>query len=551
MRIVAGWALAIITFFLSINSEAAAIDIGLARKVAKNFYSEKSGIPLHGLIAGEEFILKSGGVAYGYAFNLNTGFIIISGDDAVFPVLAYSFESGYTNDHLPPGFTSWMECYKSQVLLSLEEKPNPSKNIYEIWSRYGSENYQAKAILSEVKPLIHTTWSQDCFYNSYFPEEPLAPCGHLWTGCVATAMSQVMKYYNYPENGSGSYSYNSSYGYVSADFENTDYDWVSMNYHLTGEDSATAHLLYHTAISIHSQFFPNGTGAYDFDVRDALVQYFNYSEDAHFYWRDSYPGDWKALLRNELDNGRPVIYGGASSETLAGHTLVCDGYQDTSFFHFNWGWNGTYNGYFYLDSLIAGENYFDFQHDVVVGIKPDISGVIVTSPPENIIASVIEQAVNLSWNTGISGSLELLGFNIFRDGLLVNTAIITGNNFTDANVPEGDHQYTLTSVYIGAESEPSSGIPVYINAVDEIFYSRFTVYPNPATDDLIVLFDKPISGKLNIGLIDLGGKIILEQILWLNQSDKLMVRLPESSSGIYFLQMKTTDTIVTKKIIIY
>ncbi len=95
-------------------------------------------------------------------------------------------------------------------------------------------------------------------------------------------MGQIMKFYNYPKNGTGTYGYNSSYGYVEADFENTEYDWSAMNYHLTEEDSSVAQLLYHCAISIHSQFFPNGTGAFDFDARNAFVNYFNYKSRCTF-----------------------------------------------------------------------------------------------------------------------------------------------------------------------------------------------------------------------------------------------------------------------------
>jgi hypothetical protein len=522
----------------------------IARRVAINFYLEKSAMPLNQLVLGDEIILKEKGSTLGYVFNLNSGYIIVSGDDAVFPVLAYSFESAYSGQGFPPAFNFWMEQYKLQISTAIEEHSKPTKVIQEIWSRYKDDNFYPKEVLTEVQPLIHTTWHQGCFYNSFFPEEPLAPCGHLWTGCVATAMGQILKYYNYPLTGQGFYGYNSSYGYVSADFQNTEYDWVAMDYHLNSEDSSVAELLYHSAISIHSQFFPNGTGAYDFNARNAMVEYFRYSPDAHFYWRDSYPGDWKALLRSELDQGRPVLYGGADSQTNAGHTLVCDGYQDTSFFHFNWGWNGYYNGYFYLDSLIAGINYFNFQHDAVVGIKPDIPGTLTTTPPENILVSITYKTVNLTWDPVVSTNPQLLGYNLFRDGAIVNPSIINVTNYMDENVPEGDHTYYIRSVYSGAESSPSVSIPVYISVVVESPEPQFSIYPNPANDYLMIVSERFNNGQVLIRMSDITGRTIHEWKYRFDEDNKVRISLSDTGPGVFFLYIQTMDGTYSKKIVI-
>jgi hypothetical protein len=528
------------------------VDIGRARKVATNFYAEKCKIMDDQIFFGEEHTILNKGIVIGYVFNLNDGFIIISGTDAVIPVLAYSFESGYSGHGFPPAFDFWMENYKSQIRIAINEDRESLKSIREIWERYSDSNFNSKEVLSEVQPLIHTTWHQGCYYNSYFPEESTAPCGHLWTGCVATAMGQIMKFYNYPKNGTGTYGYNSSYGYVEADFENTEYDWIAMNYHLTDEDSSVAQLLYHCAISIHSQFYPNGTGAFDFDARSALVNYFKYKPDAHFYWRDSYPGDWKAMLRAELDEGRPVLYGGADSQTNAGHTLVCDGYQDTSFFHFNWGWNGIYNGYFYLDSLIAGNNYFDFQHDAVIGIAPDV-GEIFIYPPLNLAASVISSSVTITWLAPeLPSNLEFLGYNVFRNSNIVNSQILTELSFIDLNVPAGWQQYTASAVYIGGEKICPQFIEVFVegSGINDQQLFVFNIFPNPVTNCLYISYGIENITDFIIAILDLAGRKLFEQYIPNFNSSEISIPVSELNSGIYLISIHNDQFRYYQKIVI-
>lgn len=532
-------------------SEATEVDLDRAQQVALNFFIEK-GASVDQPAFGDSFPVIFNGHLTAYVFNLDDGFVMVSANDAVFPVLAYSFESGYTNDDFPPSFGFWIGKYAEQISLAMKFDYKASDAMQKVWSRYSEEVFYPDKIKAEVKSLLHTTWHQGCYYNSYFPEEPDGPCDHLYTGCVATAMSQVLKYYNFPKSGTGSYGYNSAYGYVEADFENTVYNWAEMDYHLTTEDSTVAELLYHSAISIHSQFFPNGTGAYDFDARDALVDYFNYSTDAHFYWRGSYPGDWKAMLRTELDEGRPVLYGGADSETNAGHTLVCDGYQDTSFFHFNWGWNGLYNGYFYLDSLIVGENYFDFQHDAVVGIRPDLDNIIIY-PPLNIQASSSSSVVTVTWLAPeLPSNLELLGYNVFRNGIIVNQQITTGLSFIDENAPAGWQQYTVSAVYIGGERISGEIAEVFVegSGTADLIHPNFTVYPNPASDYLFIRQEQGDSGDFKFTLNDLTGRRVFEQDQHTEENGAVYISLAEVSAGVYLLNIKTNDITVTQKIVV-
>lgn len=541
----------IILLLVQINSFAEGVSNKRARIVAKNFFAEKMPSSFESLQFGDEFDITKDRTSLCYVFNIENGFIIISADDAIFPILAYSFDSNYTGENLPPGFKFWITHYEEQIFFAIEKKLTPTKELKAIWDKYTSESFVPDIKITGIEPMLQTTWSQGCYYNSQFPVDSTAPCNHLWTGCVATAMGQVMKYYNYPKNGKGSHGYNSSYGWVEADFENTEYDWAGMKNNLNEENNPVAELLYHAAIGINSQFFPNGTGAFDFDARDALVEYFDYKNDAQFFWRDSYQGDWKEMLREELDAGRPLLYGGADSQTSSGHTLVCDGYQDTSFFHFNWGWNGTYNGFFYIDSLIAGNNFFDIQHDAVVGLAPNISGSIELYPPENLMATVDFKNVTLSWeHSSISSSLELIGYNIYRNDTLLNKSVVDELSYADLNVLQGSHEYKVQSVFIGEGNGPAAFTEAYISNIEDQLSNSFTIYPNPASDYINIRIQDQNYNKMSCSIVDLNGQIIYTELLRTGIAEFVRMEIPSIVSGVYLLEIRIDFTLYCKKILI-
>jgi hypothetical protein len=521
-----------------------------AKRVARNFYLEKTHNTVNQPVITEEFKIEKNEVLLYYVFNVNDGYIIVSSERSVFPVLGYSFTSNFIENNYPPAFEAWMKQYASQIKQAKIKGRNAAPLISNTWKHYIADDFTPQKDSKGIAPMLQSTWHQGCYYNSQFPADTNGPCGHLWAGCVSTAMGQLMKYYNWPKNGIGENSYSSSYGWVEADFENTTYDWAGMKHHLTGENPAVAQLLYHTAISVNSQFFPNGTGAYDFDARDALVDHFKYKDDAQFLWRDSYQGDWKALLRAELDAGRPFLYGGVDSQTLSGHTLVCDGYQDTVFFHFNWGWNGVYNGYFYIDSLIAGNNYFDFQHDAVIGLSPDITGPIVTNPPESLTAEVDFNDVSLNWDhSSAISTLELIGYLIYRNDLLLTESVWTELAYIDSDVPAGSHQYRVQGVFIGQGQGPSATAEAYVSNIQDQFSSQIELFPNPTSDKIFISSSRNF--QINrLELLDISGRIILTQPLKGDNSGKLQISLPDDLSGIFVLRLQTESFTIHKKILI-
>lgn len=186
-------------------------------------------------------------------------------------------------------------------------------------------------------------------------------------------MSQIVRYHKYPPHGFGSHGYNSSYGYLFVNYANATYNWDDMPDYITAPNPEVAKICYHCGVAVNMSYGPQGSGAYSGDVGPALISYFGYDPSAHLEYRSSYSNSqWEQLLRDEISQLRPLYYSGSGS---GGHAFVCDGYQNNSHFHFNWGWGGLYNGYFYLSSLNPGTHNYSNGQAALINLHAPYSPV--------------------------------------------------------------------------------------------------------------------------------------------------------------------------------
>jgi len=323
--------------------------------------------------------LQAGSQSY-YTFNVTAGgWVIVAGDDVAYPIIAYGLQGSVDGRNMPLAFTEWMSSVVREITAAARQSQSAVsvKNVAATnkiaWTQLktGADGTDG-AVIQSVSPLLKTTWSQGKYYNSQCPYDASSDYDHrALVGCVATAMSQVMKYHNWPETGVGSHSYyHPTYGTLTADFGATHYAWGSMPWgSVTAYNSAVAKLLYHAGVAVEMDYSPVGSGAYTGQVAEALKSFFRYKKTAVYEHRSSYPvATWESKLRVELDAGRPLVYRGRGS---GGHAFVCDGYSGTSYFHFNWGWNGWYDGYFYLSSLTPGGEDFSNYQAAIFGIEPE------------------------------------------------------------------------------------------------------------------------------------------------------------------------------------
>lgn len=297
------------------------------------------------------------------------GFVLLSAEDNVFPLLAYSFSQPFLMDSIPAHISDWLALYRTQILYHRANQSPAGAEINAAWMALRAENGQTEDLSRDVQPLLTSTWNQGSFYNGYCPEDPAGPGGRVYSGCVATAMAQVMYYYRFPETGVGSSSYSyPPYGTLSANYGNTTYRWNEMRNSISGPNDAMAEIQYHCGVAVEMMYSPSGSGAYSSDAAAALRNYFRYSSATQLVFKDNYSEQaWKTLLMDQLDQGQPMYYHGYGS---GGHAFNVDGYQGDDHFHFNWGWSGSFNGYYFLTSLNPGGSNFTNGQGAIINIVP-------------------------------------------------------------------------------------------------------------------------------------------------------------------------------------
>jgi len=364
---------------------------------------------------------------YFYVFNVNQsqGFVIISADDNVLSVLGYSDQGAFNPNNIPENVSKWLENYKDQIRYVIENNIPATQTIISDWSNLKSGNQnQILFKKGSVTPLIQTHWDQSPNYNAQCPYDN-AYSQRTVTGCVATAMAQVMKFWNYPASGTGFHSYNhATYGTLSANFGSTTYQWSSMPNSVTSANSAVATLMYHCGVSVDMGYGVGSTGGSSAYVAAAyspitncteyaLKTYFGYSSSLQGVIRANYTEtQWIGLLETELDAGRPVIHTG--SGTHGGHCFVCDGYDNNNYMHMNWGWSGNSDGYFQISALNpaalgtgGGSGGFNNYQSAIIGIKPPTSAVTYDM---RLYASVTPSASSISYGQSFTVSTNIANF---------------------------------------------------------------------------------------------------------------------------------------------
>jgi hypothetical protein len=386
-----GFAIAINLFADPVNSEQ-------AKKIARNFYLQTAknkdltdiNLTLACTVRSRDVSNQIGSqvqetsVMYIFNVNENDGFVIIAADNDVTPILGYTLSGSYTGADMPPAFQKLIEKYKKEIIDVYLNNLQADKEIQNKWNKLEKgERLVPENGVRVVYPLLTTIWNQSPFYNY------LCPGGSV-TGCPATAMGQIMKYWNYPVTGTGFHSYNEDdYGTLTANFAETTYDWGSMPDNVMSNNYAVGILMFHCGVAVEMNYSPTGSGGWVIEndqngnhpacVESALKSYFGYSTSMQGLERAYYTNaDWIQLLKADLDAGRPIQYAGWGQ---GGHTWVCDGYDDYNYFHMNWGWGGMYDGFFELDALNpgtggtgSGAGTYNEGQQALIGIQPATGG---------------------------------------------------------------------------------------------------------------------------------------------------------------------------------
>ena len=300
-----------------------------------------------------------------YVFNAadDAGFVVVSADDRTDAVLGYATRGRFDASTMPPNVQAWMDAYAQQIVAL---------------DTYASGFQHEGEARAPIAPLLITQWNQTAPFNDMCPWRGGSRTA---TGCVATAMAQVMKFHEWPAEETATIPAYTTYSAKISlpELAPTVFQWSDMHdvYEHADNATAVAELMRYCGQALQSDYDAHATGAYLADVPQVLTTFFNYDAGVKYLYQSNYPvSEWEDIIYAELQAERPVLHAGTSMG--GGHAFVCDGYDGEGLFHFNWGWGGMYDGYFKLALLTPGtaatgagtEDGFSYDQRIVTGIQP-------------------------------------------------------------------------------------------------------------------------------------------------------------------------------------
>lgn len=391
--------LIVFLFMFCLGAMASPVDKERARQIATTFLNNNGAKTAQLTDVSAEI-----GFANLYVFTTDQSFVILSADSRVQPVLGYSFDNAFLVD-IPDNLRWWLQGYDDAIASAMKQQTRRTAAVAQQWEDHIVGRIETTVRENVVDPLVTTKWAQGSPYNNLCPSNSV-------TGCVATAMAQVMKYHDAPSIGIGSHSYPWNSQTVSANFCNSYYDWENMtntysNSSTEAQRQAVATLMYHCGVSVEMKYSQSESGSNNRRASFALQTFFNYNAEYH-QKTEFNESEWIAMIKADLDNRNPVIYGGEGS--LGGHSFVCDGYDDSGKFHFNFGWGGGSDGFYTLSG-----NSFPNRQDAVFNISQK---TFMTSSPVNLSYSQDHNLVSLTW----TAANDATSYAVYRNNnLIANT----------------------------------------------------------------------------------------------------------------------------------
>jgi len=414
------------------------------------------------------------------------GFVVVAGDDRIPQVLGYSEVGDFSATAMPAAVKYWVEAMSSQIAYLQSHGNVPA--------------HQPARRVAPVAPLLKTQWSQEEPYNNYCPTYVSSSGDTLRsvTGCVATAVAQVMNYYKWPAVGRGSHSYSCNVNNVtrtelSVDFSQSVYQWDYMlnTYNQSSSPEscdAVAKLMSDVGISM-DMGYGSSSGASEVVAMNAMQRYFGYTDRCYVLSRDYYNAEeWDQFLVDELSAQRPILYCGYDNS--GGHAFVLDGFNADGYYHVNWGWGGAYDGY-YLVSVLAPSNMdFKYGQDGIFGLVPETQ----SSTVEDAL-HVRTQLLPRESSTPLGQEISLSMRNFAAEGNMLDTAgyeVRYGRKLYYAEIPMSMGVYDKDGMKVAGEDfvyhislDPNwywPGTNVYVNLPETLEEGDYRIKLNYSLD---------------------------------------------------------------------
>lgn len=478
-----------------------------------------------------------------YVFNkgIKDGFIIVAADDCVLTeVLGYCNYGEYDNNNLPTNFKWWIDQYQREIDYAIKNGLSTTSTI--------------QPFATSVSPLLgNIAWNQGDPYNLLCPTLTNASgeTERTVTGCVATATAQVMRYYKWPAKGTGSNSYTWEKGgkTLSVDFSKSTYDWDNMtetynSNSSTTEKNAVAKLMYDCGVSCNMEYnlsSAGGSAASAYDQVEGLYNYFGYDLGMEHLTRDYYKlTDWNNIIKNEIDNSRPILYRGTGSG--GGHAFIIDGYNASGYFHFNWGWGGSSDGYFVTTALNPGElgigggaGGYNYNQGMTIGIQPAQAsstetiemtndGLQISGDATNGFKIIISKLANRNWiaatfdlglfvesSTGVTKILQLDSNTTLNPLYYYNPISVSTSTF-GSYFADGTYK-----VYLGIKASNSSSWEEIPTLIGSAKYVYVTISGGAVTN---VTYDQASLPNLSVVGYELNDKIYANRVATISTTVK-------------------------------
>jgi len=456
--------------------QAGPVDVKQAKLVGQQFAQTTMQTKSANLELVDAPMLDRGTPAF-YIFNIGQeGYVIVSGDDSYRPIIGFSRMDNF--DPTNPG----LAYYLRNIVLSRNNiTAYATPEITAEWEMVMNEGrLMSKNGGRKVDVLVSTRWNQNYPYNYYCPEYAGCPGGHFYVGCVATAMAQIMKYWNHPLQGQGSHTYTSqAHPYTNqhpanvpshtctANFGATTYDWDNMPNRLVSSSpieqiQAVATLSYHCAVAVDMDWDYDGSGSNSLVASQAIAQYFKYTNAAVYQRRANFSATvWAQKVRESLDMGWPLLYSGTEEGAPYGHAFVLDGYDDNDLYHFNFGWSGSGDDWLTFENMDYHVNdgaIFNFAPaETYASTAQAPTGFTVTPADNN------ELSATLTWTnpskTLTNANLSSIDYIVVKRGeeviaTLENPTPGVAMTYVDNEVPRFDlFQYSIYAVCNGSHGK--------------------------------------------------------------------------------------------------
>ncbi len=520
-----------IFFFIGINGFAQKVSVEKAVKVASNFlYNKDHAVKSHSFYGDKE----NSNI---YVINFEPeGWALVSASDNARPIIGYSYEGYFDTEKVHSNIKDWLDIQSEEI-----SRVKPNSKWKGEWETLKTRSLPTLKSATAVEPMIKAKWDQDGGWNRFCPNYAEGPDGKAYVGCVAVAMAQALHYLKFPERPTGTKNYTlPDKSKITLNFDQEPaYNWSKMS--TTTSDDYNTRLLYNCAVAVEMDFGGEGSGAYTTRVPFAFQKYFGFSSSVKTISRYKNEDDWIALLKSELNKGNVLIYSGNPKNGGVGHAFNIDGYDNNSFFHFNWGWGGNLNAYFSINDVAPGSNDFTQNQEVVVGISEPYWG------PTDIALSNQKIKENMPQGTVVGNisitdysendvfTIEVLGAPLFlQPGKYAAPKFYEENMQLKSLEPLTKSAYPERATIRVTDSEGykfEKGFDITVTTVTSIndIADEFMVYPNPVKD---VIQFKDISELKSYRIFNSAGITLTSSLGYSGNT----VDVSGFQDGIYFIE---------------